>query len=278
MMSKLEQDRLSRRLLALLNLPFAVGRLEKDMIMVSVCTKGISLSKGYVPAIAAKILVERNLAEWREVAGFSSALVLKPAVTNNTFSQEFVSISESEPKFAPAPDKFRRQHIGLSTRDVMIKKHKVKVHFNDAESPLLWMRRRKGRDGLPMINQAAFIAGERLRQDYTMANMTPRVTADWSNPSGVCRGAGSRVENFSDTMLAARQRLDNALLECGPEFSGVLLDLCCFLKGLEQIECEHGWPVRSAKVVVVLALSKLNRYYEAKHHGQFKPQANQPSG
>jgi Domain of unknown function (DUF6456) len=260
MTTHLEQTRLSRRLLALLNLPYAVGRLEKDTVIVSVSNKGISLSKGCVPAIAAEILIERNLAEWRETTEKSPILVLKPVSNSNNRVNQ--SISECvEQEFAPMPDKFRSQHVGLTTREVLIEKRKVKVHFNDAESPLLWMRRRKGRDGLPMINNEAFIAGEKLRQDYTLANMTPRVTANWSNPTRGARGAGAPMEHFSDTMLAARQRVDNALSDCGPEFSGVLLDLCCFLKGLEQIETEHGWPVRSGKVVVILALSRLARHY-----------------
>ncbi len=260
MTTKLEQSRLSRRLLALLNLPFAVGHLEKGMVLVSVSSQGISLSKGCVPAIAADILVERNLAEWCKTTGKSPVLTLKNAADNNI--QPNHSIPELvKQELAPAPDQFRRQHVGLTTRELIVKKDKVKVHFNDAESPLLWMRRRKGRDGLPMINNEAFVAGERLRQDYTLANMTPRVTANWSNPTRGARGAGAPMEHFSDTMLAARQRLESALSECGPEFSGVLLDLCCFLKGLEQIESEHGWPIRSGKVVVILALSRLARHY-----------------
>jgi hypothetical protein len=275
MTTHIEQTRLSRRLLALLNLPYAVGRLEKDTVIVSVSNKGISLSKGCVPAIAAEILIERNLAEWRETAEKSPVLILKPVSNSNTGINQ--SIPECvEQEFAPAPDKFRSQHVGLTTREVLIEKRKVKVHFNDAESPLLWMRRRKGRDGLPMINNEAFIAGERLRQDYTLANMTPRVTANWSNPTRGARGAGAPMEHFSDIMLAARQRVDNALSDCGPEFSGVLLDLCCFLKGLEQIETEHGWPVRSGKVVVILALSRLARHYGLSHERRnLKTSANQ---
>ncbi|MCK0196377.1 DUF6456 domain-containing protein [Ancylobacter sp. 6x-1] len=129
-----------------------------------------------------------------------------------------------------------------------------------AESPLTWFARRRGKDGRPLIAPHQLLAGERLRADFTRAQMMPRVTADW-NASGV---RGSRVPGAldpSETVLAAKQRVRNALGAVGPEFAGVLMDVCCFLKGLEQVEQEHGWPARAGKVVLTLALDRLARHY-----------------
>ncbi len=130
---------------------------------------------------------------------------------------------------------------------------------NLCESPLGWLARRKGRDGQPMVNEVQLAAGERLRAEFTRAGLTPQVTSRWSTlPRG---GGAGGPEAFTDMLLAAKQRMNAALAAVGPELSGVLLDVCCFLKGLEQVEGERHWPARTAKVVLCLALDRLASHY-----------------
>ena len=132
------------------------------------------------------------------------------------------------------------------------------------ESPLAWLRRRKDKDGRPMISATQFEAGERLRADYTFGQLMPSVTARWSPVGagdGRPRSAGNSAADLTDNALAARERVRRALDAVGPELAGILVDVCCYLKGLETAEKAQGWPLRSAKVVLQLALQSLARHY-----------------
>lgn len=138
----------------------------------------------------------------------------------------------------------------------------IVVPVNLAESPLAMLARRRGRDGKPFLAEAEWRAGERFRADYTRGQIMPRLGANWeATVSSGRRADGGGVVELTDAALAARFRVEKAIGAVGPELSGVLIDVCCFLKGLELVETEHGWPVRSAKVMLKAALAALARHY-----------------
>lgn len=144
------------------------------------------------------------------------------------------------------------------------------VTVNHAESPLALLRRRKGKDGRPFLDAREVGAGERLRADYERGHLAPRLGIDWSvaGSAGRRRSDAGGSADLTDAALAARRRVERAIEAVGPELSGVLIDVCCFLKGLEQVEMERGWPVRSAKIVLKTALAALARHYEPQQSNQ----------
>ena len=169
-------------------------------------------------------------------------------------------IRAGEPQ-APAIDAFRGQHLDLAERQIATEFGCSNVTVDESESPLAWLARRRGRNGRALIEPHQFQAGERLRADFTCAHMMPRTTSNWSSPIQSAGRGGERAAGFTETMITARRRVHQALDAAGPEFGGLLLDVCCFLKGLEDIERERAWPSRSAKVVLQLALDRLARHY-----------------
>jgi hypothetical protein len=163
---------------------------------------------------------------------------------------------------AERDEAFIEQHqtIEQCVRDVDGKPRRLRI--NRDESPLATLSRLKDRDGKAFMPEAAMAAGERLLADFTRGQLQPRVTASWE-PRLASRANGARggMADLTDSAMAARLTVNRALEALGPELSGVALDVCCFMKGLEAVERERQWPVRSAKLMLRTALLALSRHY-----------------
>lgn len=167
-------------------------------------------------------------------------------------------------RLAAGPDPFLAQHRTLELQTIETETGREQVTVNLDESPLRSIARRKDRDGRSFLSGGEVAAGERLRADYTRGQIMPRLGANWqaSVASGRRDGGRGGIADLTDAALAARIRVEKAIEAVGPELAGVLVDICCYLKGLETVESERGWPVRSAKIVLKTALGALARHYD----------------
>ncbi|WP_299419871.1 DUF6456 domain-containing protein [uncultured Shimia sp.] len=139
--------------------------------------------------------------------------------------------------------------------------------FIASESPLTILARRRDRDGNHFLSEDLVRAGERLREDYELAQMGTGQDAWWrylkaphaevyvAQRAGVC-GAEP-----------ARQRVVAALDVLGEGLTDVVLRCCCQLEGLEAAEKQLGWSARSGKVVLRIALMHLREHYLAEAGG-----------
>lgn len=161
-----------------------------------------------------------------------------------------------------AGDPWRAQHLDMVETRLEDGEAPRTVTAVANESPLAWLRRRRGTDGRPLVSETQFMAGERLRADFERAGLTPRVTADWSRPAGrQRRGAANPAADLLDAAVAARQRVNAVVRALGPDLGSLLIDVCCLLVGLEDAEHRRGWPRRSAKVVLGIGLDRLAEHY-----------------
>ena len=219
-----------------------------DAVALYHARRGITLGAGMAPRQCAEELVASRLAAW----SCESPSRMMITIRGKTWL-------DSRPGLAAtghaALDSLARRDIEITHSG-----HGA-VQANVAESPLLWLHRRKDSNGRRLISDAAFAAGERLRADLTLSGTLPRVTSNWSAAiSQGPRDNGASL-NASEAMVAAGQRVQAAARAVGPEFSGLLIDVCGFLKGLELVERERRWPPRSAKLLLVMGLERLAAHY-----------------
>lgn len=160
-------------------------------------------------------------------------------------------------------DPFRDQHrlVGwrmMTDPDGLVQSYEVDV----SASALAWLYHRKGRNGASLISARQFEAGERLELSFRRAALTQRVTFDWSSAATPRSGArGHDPATASDMAMAARQQVRAALDRVGPGLADLLMEVCCYQSGLEAAEKTFGWPQRSGKVVLQIALDRLADHY-----------------
>jgi hypothetical protein len=170
-----------------------------------------------------------------------------------------------ESGFAEAQARFDApgQHYAEREVDDPEDKRRRRVRYNMAESPLTLLARRRDRDGRPFLEDALVNAGERLREDFELAQMGPTVGQNWDRfLTGGARGAFKPDSGIGEGPAAARARVAKALSDLGPGLSDVALRCCCFLEGLETAERRLGWSARSGKIVLRIALQRLRRHYD----------------
>lgn len=169
---------------------------------------------------------------------------------------------EAEHGMAEAPSVFVAQHQEWEERSIKDEeKRSRRVRYNALENPMAAIARRRGKDGKPFLSDDLVAAGERLREDFELSQMGPRVTQNWDRFMTAGTRGGYHINGGLSGPDAARERVGRALADLGPGLGDVALRVCCFLEGMEQAEKRMGWAARSGKIVLKIALQRLARHY-----------------
>ena len=127
------------------------------------------------------------------------------------------------------------------------------VTVNLAESPLGWLHAHGH------LDERLFAAGEKLRDDYERAQLSPGMTMRWE--PGRIRGVGAAQLAPSERQIAARQRFDGAIAAAGKGLADILWRVVCACETVPSAEKALEWPARSGKLVLRLALDRVADFY-----------------
>jgi hypothetical protein len=128
---------------------------------------------------------------------------------------------------------------------------------NLAESPLSRL----------VVGERAFLephhleAAERVRALVERAQLQPRMTMSYSGASTGGKRQHNGAADISDFAVDARRALDQIHRELPADCAGVVMDVCGWLKGLQEVERDRGWPRRSAKLVLRIGLEQLAQHF-----------------
>ncbi|MEH6835256.1 MULTISPECIES: DUF6456 domain-containing protein [Falsihalocynthiibacter] len=171
--------------------------------------------------------------------------------------------------FAEAPTRFDAAPTTWSNdrdEDRPVKRYTL------AESPLIALARRRDKTGKPFLNDDLVAAGERLREDFELAQMGLQDQKIWEQYlMQIEDGSTVSTPTFrNEKQKAAHDRTREALRDLGPGLGHVVLRCCCFLEGIETTEKEMDWAARSGKIVLKIALQRL-AFHTTKSYGKHGP-------
>jgi hypothetical protein len=198
----------------------------------------LTLSRGQTEALAAD----------GAIVGAGNGFVLTPA-----------GRARAQRALADPAEAFLAQHGRIAARSVIDADGSVGATRGfDPAAALRRLAHLRDADGRPWLSAAEMAAAARLRADWDrgQAGLTP--ARDWSAPpSAGARGPGDAREAALARGIDARARVERALGALAPPLRRAISALCLEDAGLEQFERREGWPPRSAKVVLKLALAQL---------------------
>ncbi len=161
-------------------------------------------------------------------------------------------------RIAPATLHADPRHLVEKTimRDAKTGRAARSVTVNIGESPLSWLFARGH------LSDRQYLAGEKLRESYEAASLGPRVTMRWEN-TPISRGKrrAPMAMEASDRMLSAKDRFDAAIAMLGSDLADIAWRVICAGEGVSMAEKTLGWPCRSGKLVLGIALNRLADYY-----------------
>ncbi len=253
-----------RRILRRLMEPGAVLAIAPDMekaVVMREFADGRAARTGVVERLVAQAFV---LKDWiaclkqGRVATYEITSVGRAALKRMTDED-----ARAQGGLAEAATPFADQHRSWDERVVQGEDGPRRMRYNLAESPVASLGRRRDKDGKLFLEAELVVAAERLREDFELAQMGPRVAQNWDRFLTVGDRGGFRNEaGGAEGPKAARDRVAAALRDLGPGLGDMVLRCCCYLEGLEVAEKRMGWSARSGKIVLRIALQRLRRHYD----------------
>ena len=253
-------QREGRRILRRLAEPGSVLAVAPDMekaVVMREFPDGRSARTGVVDRAFAQAFA---LKEWITIRKAGRVTSYEMSATGRLALKRLVEEEESARMgLAEAPAAFAGQHREWAERDIASEEGPRRMRYNLAESPVAVLGRRRDKDGKAFLAPDLIEAAERLREDFELAQMGPRVAQNWERfltTGGSLRADGGVAEG----PRVARDRVSAALRDLGPGLGDVALRVCCFLEGVEAAERRMGWAARSGKIVLRIALQRLRRH------------------
>jgi hypothetical protein len=162
-----------------------------------------------------------------------------------------------------SPDEaFLAQHRQIGDRHVIDASGAIRpVRGCDPHHGLKRLATIRDNDGRCWFSAAELQAAEQLRADWLSGEVGALRGSDWTAApqSRGARGPGNAAESAMIRSCEARARASAALASLAPPLRRAVEIVCLQDAGFETLERSQGWPARSGKLALKMALAQLSQ-------------------
>lgn len=129
------------------------------------------------------------------------------------------------------------------------------------EPPLMTLARTRDKTGKIFLSSELVAAGLFFREDFELSKL---ISSNKEGDDKIVACVGRKTCSMQSKFLPIvdpASRLHDALNFLGPELFDVAVRCCCLFQGMQKIEKDLGWPARSGKIVLRIALMQLSGFY-----------------
>jgi len=167
-------------------------------------------------------------------------------------------------QYAPTADArnwLKRKRLALLKEEPV---HRAAVNsppvVSDNDTIIRLPRRSKGEDAAFLAAHHVVVAN-RVSSLILKSQLRPSVTQNLSVLRQSAQSSKCGGVDLCDMALDCRRRLDQLTNQLPKDCASVVVDICGFGKGLQQIEFERRWPRRSAKLVLRMGLDHAANFW-----------------
>lgn len=157
---------------------------------------------------------------------------------------------------------YAAQHRPVFTRQIADGEGAViRVRGHDPDAALRRLGALQDSAGRPWFSGAELAAATALKQDWERGQIGLVRGSDWEAPprGSASRGPGNAQEMLTGARCDARQRVEERLASLASPLRRAVEHVCLHERGMEALEQSEGWPARSGKLALKLALAQLAR-------------------
>lgn len=129
---------------------------------------------------------------------------------------------------------------------------------DDFEIPAIAMLARPRGSDPAFLAAHHLMAARRIRRLFERTQLRQRTTMTYGPRIGTSRRP-ENADDITDMAADARKALGRLYRQLPADCMDVVIDICGFEKGLQDVEAERGWPRRSAKLVLRIGLDAIAR-------------------